>query len=353
MKLIAEILVDQVDQRFNLLRLECIRMSTLQYLANIAGLQKREIVPPLQVGIDPRRYSGQQLIQRARQRVRSQRRRHQLPHNPRIECISRQPKPAVAEQVFRRASARTNPGANMQQREVAGAAAKVADQDQLVMVQCGLIGVCRRDRLHLEVHGLEPGMKKCLPQSPCCKGIVIGVVCAHKPHGPAYSGMTNRLAKLPLRVLSKVCEDARDQVFDAVPPAEDLSSGEAAARKIGFQRLDQPPLILSREIVLDSSRPGKALHLAAACLLMLFEVQNGAKRFRDSRSCRERDELHWPPGEARAIELFVVPKSMPIERLVEMEGEAWLRRLILNCCQAALFMSLLIRQGLNEMPRGV
>ena len=46
-------------------------------------------------------------------------------------------------------------GTDTQEREVAGAAAEVADQNQFVVVEGGLVGAGGGNRLHLEVDAFE------------------------------------------------------------------------------------------------------------------------------------------------------------------------------------------------------
>ena len=48
--------------------------------------------------------------------------------------------------------------ADLQKREVAGAAAEISDEDKFVSRKGGLVGVSRTDGLELEVYGVEAGV---------------------------------------------------------------------------------------------------------------------------------------------------------------------------------------------------
>src|SRR5438477_2590420 len=90
-QLISQVLFNDGDQRFNLLRLQSANTSALQNLAHIVGPQERKVVPAFEIGIDPGRNCRKDFIERSRLGIRSQRRRNEFPDNPRIESIPGQP----------------------------------------------------------------------------------------------------------------------------------------------------------------------------------------------------------------------------------------------------------------------
>ena len=65
------------------------------------------------------------------------------------------PTPLLPSKSLASASAPTDAWADAKKREIAGAAAKVADEDQFVVVECSFVGAGGRDRLHFEIHTLE------------------------------------------------------------------------------------------------------------------------------------------------------------------------------------------------------
>ena len=87
-----------------------------------------------------------------------------------------------------RPRART-PGPNVQQREVAGAAAKVANQDQLIVHQGRLVGIGRADGLVLEGHGIESRLFERRLQSRCSERIVLRSFSGDEAHGPSDGRM--------------------------------------------------------------------------------------------------------------------------------------------------------------------
>ena len=223
------------------------------------------------------------------------------------------PSPLLPSRSFARAATRTNTGTDVQQREVAGAPAKVSDQNQLVMIQRRLVRISRRDWLHLKFDRLKTRMKKRLSQA----------ARTAKSSSSALSAPTNRTgrptvawrtgcAKLPFCRQSQIGQDARDQILNGVAPPEDLCASQVAAGQVRLQRLNQPAFVLGMKIMLDRRWPREALNLSTARVLVLLQVEHRAKRFRVATRSREaRPSSTVPSGSASAIELFVVPKSMP------------------------------------------
>ena len=76
-------------------------------------------------------------------------------------------------------------GSDRDDREVAGAAAEVADQDPLVAIQPRLVGVGGRDRLVLEDDLLEAGEPDRRQQTLGGEGVELGVGRVREMHRPA------------------------------------------------------------------------------------------------------------------------------------------------------------------------
>ena len=206
------------------------------------------------------------------------------------------PRPLLPSRSCAAAAASADAGADVDQRKVAGAAAEVADQNQLVVIERGLVGVRRCDRLHLEVDGLESGVKKGLAKPLEREVVVVVGVRADEAHRASDGGVANGLAELLLGAQAKIGEDARDEVFDGVAAAKDLGPGQGAAGQVGLERLNEPSLVLGVEIVLDAGGAGEALDLDSAGVLVLFQIEERAKRLGRARRGREGDQLNRAVG---------------------------------------------------------
>ena len=266
--------------------------AALQHLHHRAGAQKRQVVPALQVGVDPGRKRGQNLFARVRHAVGSQRGRNQAAHDARIEGVARQSHAAVAQQVCGTASAPTHSRPHVQQRKVAGAAAEVADQDQLVVVERRFVGIGRGHRLHLELHLLVAGELKRMAQTAQRVGFVLAVFRACKMHRTPHRGVAHRHAKLPLGMQAQVGQHARDQIFHGVMPPQNLGAGEQAAGQVALERLNQPPLVLGLQILFDGPRPGPRLQVTASGFFVLLKIEHRAERFRAAARGDKAHQLH-------------------------------------------------------------
>src|SRR5438105_785988 len=106
-------------------------------------------MPAFQIGVDPFRH-WQNLIERSIFGSTAESQRNHVAYDTRVERVARErntfrsknPVCAIA------AGARSN----THQRKVAGAAAKIPDQDKFVVVECALVEVGRGDRLIFEGH---------------------------------------------------------------------------------------------------------------------------------------------------------------------------------------------------------
>lgn len=76
---------------------------------------------------------------------------------------------------------------------------------------------------------------------------------------------------------AQVADNAGDQFFQPMAPAEDLRSGQAATRQVRFERLDQATLFLGIQIALNGARAGEAVHATLpAGGLRLLEIEHGS-----------------------------------------------------------------------------
>jgi hypothetical protein len=120
----------------------------------------------------------------------------ELAHDPGVEGVAGETDTAVAEQVLRLAAALAHSRANMKQGEVTGAAAKITDEDELVVIEGRFVGVSRRDRLHFKVNPLKAGSRERLAQTGEGKRLILFGLRAHKPHRAAHHGIADRGVEL-------------------------------------------------------------------------------------------------------------------------------------------------------------
>src|SRR5580692_5024515 len=84
-------------------------------------------------------------------------RRNEMPHDLGIEGVSGDRNSGVTEQVSGSPSSASNARADADQREVAGAAPKVSDQNEFVVFEGRFVEMGRGNRLHFEVNCFKPG----------------------------------------------------------------------------------------------------------------------------------------------------------------------------------------------------
>src|SRR5258708_37183023 len=79
----------------------------------------------------------------------------------------------------------TNTGADVNQREVAGAAAEIPNQDEFVVIEHELVVVSRRHRLHLELHRFVASRLKAKSQSFLGITVIFRLLRSHKINRPS------------------------------------------------------------------------------------------------------------------------------------------------------------------------
>lgn len=292
MQLVAEVFVDQVDEGFNLFRFERVGASTFENLIDIARLEKRQVMPALEVGVDPGGNGGKQLVERAGEGVGPERRRDEFANDASVEGIPCQTEAAVAEEVFCGAPTFADAGADVQKGEVAGAATEVADENKFIVIEGGFVGVGSGDRFHFKVDGFEACVGEGFAESSQGEVIVLGAIGADKADGTTYRGVAYGLAELLLCAETEVGQDARDEIFDGVAAAEDLRASESAAGEIGLQRLNEAAFVFGVEVVLDAGGASEAFDVSPRGLLVLLQVEDGAEGFGCRNRCGERDEFN-------------------------------------------------------------
>ncbi len=142
-------------------------------------------------------------------------------------------------------------------RKVAGAAAKVSDQNGFGFIKLTTVIIaCRQG---LEHHGLdlEPGLFIGRPQAHF--GIIVIGICSGKRNRTPGNNAIAKTAKAVLRVMMDLCQERRDQIFDRIDIAKNLGALEILGCQIGFDRLDQSAILTFPQIFGHGKRPGTAL----------------------------------------------------------------------------------------------
>ena len=109
------------------------------------------------------------------------------------------------------------------------------------------------------------------------EGFVFGSFGANEADGATYGGGADRVSPGSLGLLPEIGQDARDEVFEGVGPAEDLGGGKALDRQVALERLDEAAggqaFGLSGQVACDGSRAGRRTHAAGYAL----EEEDGAE----------------------------------------------------------------------------
>jgi hypothetical protein len=149
-----------------------------------------------------------------------------MPHQLAIEGVAGHGNARVAEDALRAASSAAEARTDVHQREVAGAAAEVGDQKQLVLLEAALVVVGRADRLVLEDDLAKAGVGAGGAQPPEGEGLVGGVLGVDEAHRAPHHGALHRLAELPLRLLAQRAQHDGHQILEAPGAAEHLGGAE-------------------------------------------------------------------------------------------------------------------------------
>ena len=292
MKPVAEILVDDADEGFNLLGFEGADAGAFQDFAHVVGAQEGEIVPTLQVGVDPRGDGGKKLVERARFGVRSEGRGDELADDAGVKCVAGQAYSAVPEQVLRGAAAAADFGAGAEQGEIAGATAEVTDQEQFVVVESGFIGGSGGYRLQFKLNLLEAGEGEGFAQAGFGEFVVLFGFRADKLNGAADDGAADGALELILSLAAEVTDEAGENVFELVAAAKDLGAGKLAVGQMRLERLDEAALFVGFKVALDGGRTGQRLgSVDSGWCFELLEVEDRSKGWSFGAQERKGGEL--------------------------------------------------------------
>ena len=108
----------------------------------------------------------------------------------------------------------------MQQREVAGPPAKVADEDQLVVIESGFVGVRCRHGLHFKINPIKACSGEGLAQARDSIGLIVFALRADKPYRAAHHGVAERGVELLFSVAAQIGKNAGNEIFESVMTAK-------------------------------------------------------------------------------------------------------------------------------------
>src|SRR5207249_1205878 len=154
---------------------------------------------------------------------------NQVPDNAGVKRISGESDAAIAEEIIGHSASLTDAWPGVQQRKVAGAAAEIADQNQLVMVERGFVIMSRRHRLQLEYHTLVAREAKGRGEALLGKTVILVCFRADKTYRPPYYGCVNADLELILGFFTQVPENPGDQILKPEAPPKHIRALQAAA----------------------------------------------------------------------------------------------------------------------------
>src|SRR5207253_9761430 len=118
---------------------------------------------------------------------------------------------------------------NPQERKVAGAAAKIADKDKFVVVECALVEVGRGDRFIFEDDGPDTSFIECAFQAADGELVVFLRIGIRVTNRPANHNRTVEWPRLFFGLNTQIAQHDRDEVFDRELPPIDTRAGKQPA----------------------------------------------------------------------------------------------------------------------------
>ncbi len=303
MELVAEVFFNEGDESGDFFGLFGAGAGGFEDFGDVAGFEEGEVVPALEVGVDPGGGGGDEvggavgcLGEGALEGGGAQGWGDEMADDAGVEGVSGEAEAGVAEDALGARDGAAG-GADVDEGEVAGSAAEVADEDEFVAAEGGLVGVGGGDGFELEGDGVEAGVEEGGFEAGEGEGVILVGFGADEADGAANGGVVDGLLEGKFGVEAEVGEDAGDEVFDGVATAEDFGSGEGAAGEVGLEGLDEAALGVGGEVVLDGGGAGEAFDLRATGLFALFEIEDGAGGLGGGGGGGEGDEFDVAAGE--------------------------------------------------------
>src|SRR5581483_4165119 len=197
----------------------------------------------------------------------------------------------------------TKRGADAEQREVAGAAAEVADHHQFVMVKSGFVMVGGAHGLVLEYDLVKARDAQRFFQAVERVLIIRFRLCANEADRAAYDDSPGDWTDLFLRANTNVGENACNELFQFEAPAKYVGGLQAAASEERLEGLDEPAFFIRMQILIDSGRAAPRLNDVSTVFAQTVKVQERAEGFRRSAGVRKLDDYDtvWSCKRNRAV----------------------------------------------------
>jgi hypothetical protein len=284
----AEVVLHEMDQRRDPLRLERLVVQLAEQLAGLARPEERQLLPALDLLVEPLRHWQHLSEGGAALRAEPEAGRRDVTDQPGVERVPRERHAVHAEDHCPRRS-------QLHEREVTRPAAEVADQDQLLVIEPLLIAVRRCHRLELEPDVREAGLSQRGLEALDGERLVFRGVGGREANRPPHHD------RCPGRVHSELrrgramehAQDDGDQVLEPVLAAEQVGRREQPAREMRLDRLDEapaPPRLHPAPDRRDARRD--AWRQPVVARLLGIDVQDRAKRV----LVAEPREARWGPG---------------------------------------------------------
>ena len=224
-------------------------VDAIEQLEGARLLQERQVVPAPQPQKQPVRHGGHGPESVAVGGLPSQRRGDQRIDDPRVEAVAAEGH-APGRQNDTGVAGR-QPGADPQQRKVAGPAAEVSHQDQLFVVEASRVAKGGGDGLELEDHLGKACLRQGGAHAPHGARVVVGIIGAPVTYRAAHHGPGGQGA---LHGAAKLFEVGGDEALERPEATADHRARERGARQMRLDRLNEPPLPLVLHIAGDGRR---------------------------------------------------------------------------------------------------
>ena len=220
-----------------------------------------------------------------------------LAHDARVERVAGDRDAADGEHVVLREAAR----ADLHHGEVAGAAAEVGDEDDLVVALVRPELARRGDRLGDEVDLVEAGLLGGRHQALLGEGVV--AILAREARRPTEDHLVDLGRIVGVGADAHLAEDRRDEILDQHRAIVDVRPDEAPRREVLLDRAKKPPF--QAVFCIFSERL-----LAVVAALGVRKIEDAAEDGRVARARVERDRLPDPRFKFAAVRSeLLVPKS--------------------------------------------
>src|SRR6266550_8454294 len=165
----------------------------------LSRFQKRQVMPVFQVLVEPVWHRQNVAELGSVFRAQAEHRRNQAAHQLAVEGVAGDAYAVSAEDLARRFSLSQPAGLQLYEREIAGAATEVGDENRFLMVESPLVLICCGHGLGQKVYFIKSRVAKSAAQSVDGEFIVDGIFGAAEVHGTADNKLASQVAELRFR----------------------------------------------------------------------------------------------------------------------------------------------------------